>query len=181
MRSSLSFIIRQCCFADEFVKSGNKPLPGAVSLKNCSNYIFIIDWIPGFSELDKDNCRTRREIIFWFGAIYTRYLTLCAFSSISWHRDWTGRWNLPSLSCQTVDTDHFPSCLLQVDSLCTGRAGACVVHLKNSWLADPHLALPGEQGGLETFNTLRPRQGGCHFCRWHLQMHFREWKLMDFK
>ena len=33
--------------------------------------------------------------------------------------------------------------MFQVGSLCTGRAGACVVHLKNSWLLEPHLVLPG--------------------------------------
>ena len=31
----------------------------------------------------------------------------------------------------------------QVAQLCTGRAGACVVHLRTSWLAEPHLAYPG--------------------------------------
>ena len=33
--------------------------------------------------------------------------------------------------------------ILQVAQLCTGRAGACVVHLRTSWLAEPHLAYPG--------------------------------------
>lgn len=33
--------------------------------------------------------------------------------------------------------------MLQAAALCTGRAGACVVHLKTSWLGDPHLAHPG--------------------------------------
>ena len=32
----------------------------------CSNYIFILDWIPGCNGLGEDNCKTRREIFkFW--------------------------------------------------------------------------------------------------------------------
>ena len=34
--------------------------------RRCSNYIFILDWTPGFNGLVKDNCKTRREIFkFW--------------------------------------------------------------------------------------------------------------------
>ena len=31
-----------------------------------------------------------------------------------------------------------------------------------------------------TVNTLRPRQDGCHFCRQHVQMHFLEWKYLNY-
>ena len=30
----------------------------------------------------------------------------------------------------------------------------------------------------KSLNTLRPRQDGCHFGRWHFQMYFLEWKCL---
>ena len=41
----------------------NSDVVGAAA---CPNYIFILDLTPGFSALDKDNCKTRRETFkFW--------------------------------------------------------------------------------------------------------------------
>ena len=36
-----------------------------LGLSGCSNYIFILALIHGFSRLDKDNCKTRWETEFW--------------------------------------------------------------------------------------------------------------------
>ena len=38
----------------------------SIAYRRCSNYIFILDWTPGFNRLRKDNCKTRQESIkFW--------------------------------------------------------------------------------------------------------------------
>ena len=34
---------------------------GASACQRCSNYIFMLDFIPGFNGLGKDNCKMRRE------------------------------------------------------------------------------------------------------------------------
>ena len=39
----------------------------SIACRRCSNYIFIRDWTPGFSGLDKDSRKTRRETFkFWY-------------------------------------------------------------------------------------------------------------------
>ena len=44
---------------------GNK-IVDHIACRRCSNYIFILDLTPAFSELDKDNYETRRETFkFW--------------------------------------------------------------------------------------------------------------------
>ena len=44
----------------------------------CANYIFILDWTPGFNGLGKDNYKTRRETFkfLWSGATYIRGLAV---------------------------------------------------------------------------------------------------------
>ena len=38
----------------------------SIACRRCSNYIFILDWTPGFNGLGNDNCKTRRETCkFW--------------------------------------------------------------------------------------------------------------------
>ena len=38
----------------------------SIACWRCANYIFILDLVPGFGGLSKDNCKTRRETFkFW--------------------------------------------------------------------------------------------------------------------
>ena len=57
---------------------------------------------------------------------------------------WVCCWNdtlIRSLSPRSVSFSSPRMCVLalQIGSLCTGRAGACVVHLRSSWRLEPHL------------------------------------------
>ena len=38
----------------------------SIACRRCSNYLFILDLIPGFNGLGKDNCKTRRESFKYF-------------------------------------------------------------------------------------------------------------------
>ena len=55
----------------------------SIACRRCSNYIFILDLTPGFNEMGKDSCKTRRETVsvwFWWpilevdGSHSSRYL-----------------------------------------------------------------------------------------------------------
>ena len=54
---------------------------GAPPVALCSNYIFILDLIPGFKGLGKGNCKRRREVL-GLDASYIRDFTVCDHSNI---------------------------------------------------------------------------------------------------
>ena len=50
----------------------------SIACRRCYNYIFILDFTPGFNRLGKDDCKTRREI-FKYLDLVRFYLTVHVF------------------------------------------------------------------------------------------------------
>ena len=57
----------------------------------CSNYIFILNWTPGFSGFGKDNCKTRRET-FMFGDWVRLILENWRYKSAGADNGWPPNW-----------------------------------------------------------------------------------------
>ena len=41
----------------------------SIACRRCSNYIFILNWTPGFNGLGKDNYKMRREAFKFWGLV----------------------------------------------------------------------------------------------------------------
>ena len=63
----------------------------SVACRRCSSYISILDLISGFNELDKDNCKTRRET-FQFLDLVAHRLYVCVVVVGGWVVGGSGGW-----------------------------------------------------------------------------------------
>ena len=159
-----------CCFYKEILlilvtstghQTGNKPLTEPKMFQFNEGYMW-----PGLSEL------THWSL--WHHMAWWRFMINDGFSSIRT----SGKYVIENI-VKTLEF-HARKCIWK-SHLLIGSHIFLALMCQNTPEVCHWLCHHGFFQASVKLNTLRPRQDGHHFCRWHFHMHFLEWKLLNFK
>ena len=96
---------------------------GVIKSGQWSNNIFILNLTPGFIELDKDNCKTRRETFKFWDWVWL-ILEVLQYPKVAWQHQvitWTNIDGSSVTSCHIYLMAILQSCLRYLSLMCVWK------------------------------------------------------------